>query len=160
MKKGKKGLKIIVLVFVCFLGLGLLIGGMLMMILGNEAKAEEYTLGNDTIQSIGAVVGKRSVTSISIENSVGVKTKTVHYRSDAVQSDLMEYVQYLREEAGFQLTSDMDLAQIPATVQLGKQSEDPGDILILTIDYGMSGYTITLQKGSGTLTHSNLGGRG
>lgn len=64
----------------------------------------------------------------------------------------MEYTQYLRKEGVFLLTKDMDLSVIPSTVELGKVSNDDGKILIMTIAYNSSGYTITIQKSEGTLT--------
>lgn len=148
----KKGLKIFLIVIACIVGLGLIGGAVAFLTVGNAANAEEYTMGGDTIKSIKAVVEKREVTSISTEISNGVHTKTVHYQSDSVQDDLVQYVQYLREEAGFHLTKEMDLTQFPSTVQMGKESEDPGEILILTIDYDQFGYTLILQKGKGNLT--------
>ncbi len=148
----KKGIKIFLIVCACIVGLGLIGGTAAFLMVGNAANAEEYTMGSDTIKSIKAVVEKRNVTSMSTEISDGVRTESVHYQSDSVQEDLVEYIQYLRDEAGFQLTQDMDLTQIPSTVQLGKESEDPGEILILTIDYDPFGYTLTLKKGKGSLT--------
>lgn len=151
----KKGLKIVLIVLASILILALVAMGVSTVMLGKTANAEEYTLGSDVIKSVKAVVDKRQVTSVSTGIKDGVQTKTVHYQSDSVQSDLVTYVQYLRGEAGFELIKDMDLTQTPSTVQMGKESEDPGEILILTIDYDSFGYTITIQKGKGTLTHNN-----
>lgn len=148
----KKVLKIILIVVICILSVCLIAGGASYTILRNASNAEEYTIGNDTIKSVKSVVDKRKATSVSTKNSTGVKTKSVHYESDSVQEDLIAYVQYLREEADFNLTQDMDLRNIPSMVQMGKQSEDSGEILMLTIEYDTFGYTITLQKGKGTLT--------
>lgn len=120
--------------------------------MGNSANADEYKLGDDTVKSIKAVVEKRKVVSISTATSNGVKTKKVEYKSNTVQEDLTKYVQYLRDEAGYVLTKDVDLSQKSASIELGKKSVDSGKILIMTIDYNPFGYTITLQKGEGTLT--------
>ena len=46
----------------------------------------------------------------------------------------------------------MDLSVIPSTVELGKNSNDTGNLIMMTIDYNSFGYTITIQKGEGTLT--------
>lgn len=148
----KKSLKIFLIVVACLLVVGLIAGGVATFMLNKAANTEEYTIGSDTIKSVKAVVEKRTVTSVSTSIKDGVTTKTVHYKSDSVQEDLIQYVQYLRQDAEFQLIADMNLAQIPATVQMAKDSKDPGNILYLAIDYDMFGYTITLQKGEGSLT--------
>lgn len=148
----KKGLKIFLIVLACVLALGMIAGGAAFFMMSNAENAEEYTMGSDTIKSVKAVVEKRDVTSVSSGTSDGVHTKSMHYKSGSVQSDLVTYIQYLREEAGFQLLQDMDLRQCPAVVQLGKESEDPGKILVMTIDYDQFGYTLTIKKGQGTVT--------
>ena len=80
------------------------------------------------------------------------KTKTVEYKSDSVQDDLIKYVEYLRTDAGFSLIKEMDLSVVPSTVQLAKESVDEGQVIIIIIDYTLNGYTIKLTKGEGTLT--------
>lgn len=147
-----KGLKIVLIVIVCVLIIGLVGGGIAFFAIGNAAHTEEYKLGDDTIKSIEAVVEKRDVTSVSTEIHDGIKTKSIKYQSDSVQEDLITYVQYLRDEGGFSLLKDMDLSQIPSAVHLGKTSIDPGKLIIIIIDYDAFGYTVTLQKGEGTLT--------
>lgn len=144
----KKLLKIVLIIF----ALGLIGGIIAFMAVGNTANAEEYKIGNDTIKSIKSIVEKRQVVSVYTKASNGVTTKTIEYKSDSVQDDLLKYTQYLRNEGGFALTKDMDLREIPSTVQLGKNSNDAGKIVMMTIDYNSFGYTITIQKGEGTLT--------
>lgn len=148
----KKILKIIGIVIACLILLGVIVGAVTYGMLSSAANADEYTIGKDTIKSVKAVAEQRDVTSVSTKTGDGVKTKSIHYQSESVQHDLSIYVQYLREEAGFNLIQDMNLNEIPSRVQLGKQSEEPGHILIMTIDYDVFGYTITIQKGKGSLT--------
>ncbi|HJJ19372.1 MAG TPA: hypothetical protein OIM61_09065 [Clostridiaceae bacterium] len=143
-----KTLKILLIIFV----IGLVGGIIAFMATGNTANAEEYKLGNDTIKSIKAIVEKRQVVSVSTKTSNGITTKTIEYKSDNVQDDLLKYTEYLRNEEGFSLTKDMDLSVIPSTVELGKNSNDTGNLIMMTIDYNSFGYTITIQKGEGTLT--------
>lgn len=140
--------KIVLIIFV----LGLIGGIIAFMATGNIANAEEYKLGSDTIKSVKTIVGKRQVVSTSTETSNGITTKKIEYKSDKVQDDLLKYTQYLRNEGGFTLTKDMDLSVIPSTVELGKNSSDSGKLIMMTIDYNSFGYTITIQKGEGTLT--------
>lgn len=143
-----KTLKILLIIFV----IGLVGGIIAFMATGNTANSEEYKLGNDTIKSIKAIVEKRQVVSVSTKTSNGITTKTIEYKSDNVQDDLLKYTEYLRNEEGFSLTKDMDLSVIPSTVELGKNSNDTGNLIMMTIDYNSFGYTITIQKGEGTLT--------
>lgn len=143
-----KTLKILLIIFV----IGLIGGIIAFMATGNTANAEEYKLENDTIKSIKAIVEKRQVVSVSTKTSNGITTKTIEYKSDNVQDDLLKYTEYLRNEEGFSLTKDMDLSVIPSTVELGKNSNDTGNLIMMTIDYNSFGYTITIQKGEGTLT--------
>lgn len=143
-----KTLKILLIIFV----IGLIGGIIAFMATGNTANAEEYKLGNDTIKSIKAIVEKRQVVFVSTKTSNGITTKTIEYKSDNVQDDLLKYTEYLRNEEGFSLTKDMDLSVIPSTVELGKNSNDTGNLIMMTIDYNSFGYTITIQKGEGTLT--------
>ncbi len=140
--------KIVLIIFV----LGLIGGIIAFMATGNIANAEEYKLGSDIIKSVKTIVGKRQVVSTSTETSNGITTKKIEYKSDKVQDDLLKYTQYLRNEGGFTLTKDMDLSVIPSTVELGKNSSDSGKLIMMTIDYNSFGYTITIQKGEGTLT--------
>ncbi len=148
----KKGLKIFLIVIACILGLAVIGGGVSLVLLNLTANAEEYTMGDDVIRSVTAVVGERKVTSTSTKVGDGVQTKAMHYQSESTRQDLNAYVQYLMGDGGFILTKDMDLNEIPATVQMGKASVEEGQILLLTIDYDVFGYTITIQKGKGSLT--------
>ena len=144
--------KIVLIIVACIFILALVGGIVAFVTTGNTANADEYKLGNDTIKSIKAVVEKRQVTSVSTEVSNGVTTKTIGYKSDNVQEDLLKYTQYLRNEGGFSLSKDMNLNVNPSTVELSKTSSDAGKIIMMTIDYNSFGYTITIQKFEGTLT--------
>ena len=144
----KKLLKIVLIIF----ALGLIGGIIAFMAVGNTANADEYKIGNDTIKSVKAIVEKRQVVSVSSKISNGITTKTIEYKSNNVQEDLLKYTQYLRNEGGFTLSKDMNLREIPSTVELAKNSNDDGEIIMMTIDYNSFGYTITIQKGEGTLT--------
>lgn len=144
--------KTLKIVIACIFILGLLGGIIAFVVTGNTANADEYKLGNDTIKSIKAVVEKRQVASVSTETSNGVTTKKIEYKSDNVQEDLLKYTEYLRNDGGFALTKDMDLSVIPSSVELGKMSNDEGNLIMMTIDYNSYGYTITIQKGEGTLS--------
>ncbi len=148
----KKGLKIAIIVIVSIVAISIIVGAIAYFSTGKSANADEYKLGDDTIKSVKAIVEKREVTGVSTATENGVKTKKITYKSETVQDDLIKYVQYLRNEGGFTLTKDMNLAQMPGTVQLGKESKDEGKLIMMTIDYDTFEYTVTIQKGKGTLT--------
>ena len=141
-----KTLKVVLIIVGCVFVLGLIGGIIVLVTVNNIVNADEYEFGNDTIKSIKSVVEKRPLISISTKISNGITTKEIGYRSDTVQDDLLKYTQYLRTEGGFSLIKDMDLSVIPSTVELAKTSNDSGKLLIMTIDYDSTGYTIIMQK--------------
>lgn len=148
----KKVLKIALIIIVCIIILAVIVGVIASGGINSVANADEYKIGNDTISSIKAVVEERNVTAVSTETSNGITTQTIEYESDTVQEDISKYVEYLRAEGGFLLTEDADLSQVPSTVQLGKESNDSGQIIRMTINYDASSYTIIIQKGKGSVT--------
>ena len=147
--------KIVLIVLGCVIALAAIICFTIYFFISsfsNLSDVEEYTLGDDTISSIKSVVEKRKVTSVYTGIKNGITTKSVEYKSDSVQDDLIKYVEYLRTDAGFSLIKEMDLSVVPSTVQLAKESVDEGQVIIIIIDYTLNGYTIKLTKGEGTLT--------
>ena len=148
----KKVLKIALIIIVCIIVLAIIVGIIAYGSINSVANADEYKIGNDTISSIKAVIEERNVTSVSTETSNGITTQSIEYESDTVQEDISKYVEYLRTEGGFLLTEDADLSKVPSTVQLGKESNDSGQIIRMTINYDESSYTIIIQKGKWSVT--------
>ncbi len=148
----KKGLKVFLIVVACFLALALIGGVSAVLATRGAANADEYKMDDDVIQSVKAIVGKRDVSAVSTSVKNGIHSKSYTYQSSSVQEDLVSYVEYLRGEGGFSLTDDMDLSKFPATVRMAKQSVTQGEIIVLSIDYTDSEYTVTLQKGAGSIT--------
>lgn len=146
--------KLVLTIVVSFLTIGILTGGILFFTLKNIANAKEYKLGNDTIASINAIVDKRKITSVSTETSNAIKTKSITYKSNSVHEDLDKYIEHLTNEEHFTLLKNVDLSLASSTVQLGKDSKDPQQIIVITITYDPFGYTIILQKGDGSLPKS------
>lgn len=122
------------------------------ILLGNATKAEEYTIGADTIPSIKAVVEERKITSVSTSTFNGITTKEMELKSSSVQEDLSEYIKYLKSNEQFYLLKEMDLSILPGTIQIAKESIEENQIIIMDIEYDSSGYTIKIRKGEGTLT--------
>lgn len=122
-------------------------------VLGKVANADTYELGEESIQSIKAIVGKRQFVSSSNETRNGMLKKKMEYKSSSVQEDLQKYVQYLHETEGFSFTKDMNLTIVPSTIELARKSKtDTDKIITLTIEYDAFGYILTFQKGKGTLS--------
>lgn len=154
MNKTLKIILIVVAVFVVIFA-GIVISAFVAV--NNAANADEYTIGTDSVKSIKAIVEKRDVSSISVDIKDGITTQKVEYtKVENVQKDLLAYVGYLRNSAGFLLTSDMNLNLTSSKVELGKDSTEKGQILLITIEYNENSYTITFQKGPGSLTNYNV----
>lgn len=147
----KLGTKIALVIITCVILVLATTGVIGYLLYERIAHVQEYRLGDDVIPSINAVLGEGSASSIFAETKNGITTTTIVYQSPTVQEDLASYVQYLEDQEGFILTQDMDLNQVPSSVQMGKTSVDPGEVIILTVDYDHFGYTITLKKGEGQL---------
>ena len=148
----KKGLKIALIVVLSIVAICVAVGLIAYFVLGNAGDATEYKMGDDVVSSVTAIVGERKAVGTGKAIEKGVSSKYVEYVSDTVQEDMIAYTQYLRNEGGFTLVQDMDLTKVPGIVQLAKQSVDEGEIMIMTIEYTLNSYTVTLQKGVGTLT--------
>lgn len=143
--------KIILTIVISCLAIGILTCGILFFTLKNIANADQYKLGNDTVTSIKAVVDKRKITSISTESSTYVQSKSITYKSNSVLEDLEKYISHLTKKDGFTLLKNIDSSQVSSVIQLGKNSRDPKQIIVITITYDSFGYTVTLQKGEGSL---------
>lgn len=114
----------------------------------------DYTIGGESFQAITGVVGPRKVTSIhtSIEN--GVTTKSYLYHTENAQEDMRKYETYLLSEGGFApIYGKMEGGN--GNVQYGKQSEESGKILYITIEFTPFNYTVSIQKGEGYLAAVN-----
>jgi hypothetical protein len=119
-------------------------------VLSNAAELEQYEIGEDVIPSINSIVGEREVTGVESSTDNGVKVKQYTYASTSVFDDLLQFVTRLREE-GWLVTQDIDLEVVPGAGELGKNSVDEGQIVLVDFSYDESGYTIKISKGEGTI---------
>lgn len=110
-------------------------------------KADFYTMGEDRIPSVKAAIGERDIHSVSKTSENGLVTHTYGFRSDSAESDVLAYSEYLVEQSGFTETS-MDSSGII----YAKKSLEEGKIIVITLSYTAFDYTITLQKGKGSLS--------
>lgn len=118
--------------------------------LADVAKLEQYEMGDDAIPSVTSVVGERSVSSVKSSINNGVTTKEYTYSSDSVYDDLLAYIVKLMDE-GWLVTKDIDLNVVPSSGELGRESVEEGQIVLLTFTYDDDGYVITVTKGIGTI---------
>ena len=120
-------------------------------ILTDAAKLTEYEVDGETVPSISSIVGEREVTAVDTETNNGVKSVQYTYKSTSVTDDLIAYLSKLQDEEGWLVTEDYDLTTVPGTAQMGKASEDEGQILILSVAYEDEAYAIKISKLEGTI---------
>jgi len=118
--------------------------------LSDAAKLTEYTLGEDHIPSINSVVGEREVSAVESSVDNGVSTQKYTYSSASVYEDLLAYVNTLHDQ-GWLITKDIDLTVVPGSGQLGIQSAEEGQIVLVDFTYEDGSYTIEVKKGQGTI---------
>lgn len=147
----KKSVKVVLGILGGIIVLGIILGMVVFSVLNNQKNADYYTLGADQIASVKTVVGVREISGVSTSTQNGVSAKTYDYKSETSTTDVSQYVTYIVEEEGFIPTILNQQSDQPV---YAKESVDEGKILIITIDDTGFGYTLTLQKGEGTLTIS------
>jgi hypothetical protein len=125
-------------------------------LLREAAERDSYDFGADTVASIKAVVGLRTVTGVStsssVENGVSVQEKKYTYRSDTARADLTAYADYLENEAGYLLVRSEDFALPSGWVQLAADSAEEGLVLLVELSWEpVDRYTVFIQKGKGSV---------
>ncbi len=158
-REKKKGiplfLKIIIGVVLAF---ALIIGGIVIfarVAMGNAQKADTYEVGGEEIASVKLALGEeRQVTGVSSSTENGVSKYAVTYAviGGSPGEDMLEYVTYLQEEEGFLRMTDYDFTKpTGSAIQLGREAQEDGYLLVVQIDYDREGYTVTAMRGKGTL---------
>lgn len=147
----KKSVKIVLGILGGIIVLGIILCVVVFSILNNQKNADYYVLGTDKIASVKTVIGVREMSGVSTSIQNGVSAKTYNYKSETSTNDVSQYVTYLVEDEGFIPTILNQQSDQPV---YAKKSVDEGKILILTIVDTGFGYTLTIQKGEGTLTIS------
>ncbi|MBU3099288.1 MULTISPECIES: hypothetical protein [Clostridium] len=148
----KKPLKIILIVVGVLLILGIVGATITITAMNSASNSSEYKIGNNTIPSIKAVLGKRSVNGVSTETSNNITKKVYTYsKIQDVNGDLVKYIKYLTQNNGFLAMTDFDLNTPSGTLQLGKNSSESGKVIILDIQWDMGTYSIALRSGSGSI---------
>ena len=145
-----KSLKITFLIIVLLLSVVIIGIGITYIVSGDISDVEEYKVGNDTIKSIKSVIERREITSMTSDNKNNITTRIMEYKSVNVKEDLTKYIEYLTNEAGFILTKDVNLENLPSKIELSKDSEDEGKIIMVELESEDFGYKIMIQKGEKT----------
>lgn len=113
-------------------------------------KLENYEVEENLIPSITSVVGERKVVRVKTGTENGIRSKEYEYVSDDVFDDLFDYVLHLMND-GWTVTKDIDLNKIPGSGQFAKHAKEEGKIIMLDFDYDLSGYTVIITHGKGTI---------
>lgn len=128
------------------------------LIVNSQMNAKEIKLGSDTVPTVNAIVGKRSVSSISAEkDSDDITIKTITYKVDGDDekalstSDIETYIEEL-ENQGYLVTKSFTITS--PTAQLGIESNDNGQIVRIDIEFDRSSSEAIFKytKAAGALT--------
>jgi len=138
--------------------IGLIIGGIFFFAsqaLKNAADEDFYELGNDRVPSVKYILGEvRDVSGVSTSVSGTTSTKIIEYSVSTNQREEMQkYALALMDDHGFYNTTAYDFSGPTGRgFDFTKESRESGYIVIVTIEYDRSGYTISIVRARGTLT--------
>jgi len=154
----KRGAKLALIIVGSIAAFFILVVAVVLFAVNGTANADYYHMGKDQISSVKKVVGKRPVTNVGTGVSSVGSTYTVTYSEGGKfnqQQDLAAYLNYLRNNEGFAVTGDgYDLNNPSGVAQLAKKSLDDGQVILLNVDYGATGFTLNFSKRVGTLKNS------
>jgi len=122
---------------------------------GNIGDKDWIKIGKDEVPSVKLILGeKRAVTGVSTSVENGVTSKAITYSAAGNQSEEMQtYVHALVYDYGYYYLNEADFSDSRGTdFRFAKESVEEGYIVVVRIDYDRSGYTVTLSRGTGTLT--------
>lgn len=155
----KKSHEKLVLVLVLIGVLVLVVAGVVLFsvfgMMNGMKTAETYDLPNDTIPSVYSVLGEeRNISGFKTSTSNGETEKMYSYNNVTdVQSDIVEYITYLHDTAGFLYVQDCDTEPLTGSIYMGKNSSKDGEVVLVTIDYSKTQgtYDITVENIEGEL---------
>jgi len=148
------------MVLIIIAGAVLVIGIIIVVALsvtGNVGDNDWIKIGKDEVPSVKLILGeKRVVTGVSSSIENGVTKKAITYSTSGNQSEEMEtYALALVYDYGYYYLNEADFSDSRGTdFRFAKKSVEEGYIVVVRIDYDRSGYTVTLSRGTGTLTVS------
>ncbi len=113
----------------------------------NASNLQYYTISGDDITSITNVVGKRKVSSLSSKTSDSMIYKQyTYYGMDSAVEDVQKYVGYLCDSDKFVADSLLNSNEENGEVTLYKKAFGSENKIILTIEYEIGRYKISLEK--------------
>lgn len=113
---------------------------------------DEYVIDTDSVNSITKVVGQRKLAEEYSNDTDTMKSLVYRYTGiPSVQKDLMQYADFLRNDAGFISLKGTDLTQTPGYAQFGRQSNEEGKVFVITIAFRDKSYDIQVDKADGTI---------
>ena len=117
--------------------------------LKEATQLQVYTIGNETIPSINSVVGEREVTNVTTGTGTNGQYKEYTYKSEDVLIDVQKYIDFLQNQNW--VVTIIEGTESSGKVQLGIESTESGNILLLTITYSTSSYSVNIAKTKGEL---------
>jgi len=123
-------------------------------LLGGAADKDYFEIGADRVPSVKYVLGDApGISSFSNSKSGGVEQVVVQYKAaDDPAGDMKEYTSVLISKYGFYSVNGFDFSDSRGRdIQFAKESDEDGYVVMVTIDYSTSGYTLTIARGEGTL---------
>lgn len=115
--------------------------------MSHVSKLQYYDIAGDRVTSVSHVLGKRKVSGVSskVSNSVLYKQYSYYGMSSAID-DVQKYVNYLCENDSFIKYSELNPNIVVGQILLGKKSSKTGKDILLTINYEIGRYTISIEK--------------
>ena len=154
-KKKKTGLIIIIIILVFLILAGVGAAVVINLMAGNNDETDFFKIGKDQVPSVQYILGeKRDITSVSSSISNGVSEKVIQYKVGSDQkSDMYAYALALVSDYGYAPVNDSDFTRSTGVNCLfAAESAQKGYVVTVRIDYDLSGYTLTIRRGTGTLT--------
>ena len=156
----KKGLSKKLIILIAIIAAAVIVGIFVVPnLLNSNADKDFFEIGGDKVPSVKHVLDeKRSISGVSTSKSGGVEKMVIEYKVKEDQAaDMKEYAEALMADFDFYSVSNFDFSGTRGKdIQLAKESDKKGFIVIVDIDYNTSGYTLTISRGEGTLNiHSS-----
>ena len=151
-KETKKSLLSILVITLTFIVSVIIILFVSMIVSISKYKyANYYTIDKeDKIPSINYILGKRKLYYYKSYTKNNTPYKVLKYKNiKNTKSDLSTYINTLRDDYNFVLTSDMNLSKDNGSIQLCSNSVYKNKIIILNINYNKNKYSITISVNNG-----------
>ena len=123
-------------------------------LLNSVADKDFFELSGDRVPSVKYVLGDApDVSKASTSKSGGVEQMVIEYKAaDDPAADMEEYANALISDFKFFSVNGFDFSEPKGRdIQFAKESSEEGFVVLVSIDYTSSNYTITITRGEGTL---------